>query len=236
MLDMEEKRAQHEIPVLVTDAHAVHGRETCLARDTRASHGFLLAVARCVADKGQSLNHTVAMRIPVIPAFQRYRLRYGQPGRVVGWSSSATVSMHAQLRLPRHLSKLPELRLLPHTHSSGVDRDKVATISCLGPPGAVLGASYHKRPKLVDLDREGWYTPQGGYGPTSRASRLCWQSAMSKDPSCVISTARGSVPLKAAMISRFGPVFSAAYRAARGGTIMTPFFLHNEELQRPRHR
>ena len=104
-----------------------------------------------------------------------------------------------------------------------VDRDKVATISCLGPPGAVLGASYHKRPKLVDLDREGWYTPQGGYGPTSRASRLCWQSAMSKDPSCVISTARGSVPLKAAMISRFGPVFSAAYRAARGGTIMTPF-------------
>ena len=85
MLDMEEKRAQHEIPVLVTDAHAVHGRETCLARDTRASHGFLLAVARCVADKGQPLNHTVAMRIPVIPAFQRYRLRYGQPGRVVGW-------------------------------------------------------------------------------------------------------------------------------------------------------
>ena len=148
MLDMEEKRAQHEIPVLVTDAHAVHGRETCLARDTRASHGFLLAVARCVADKGQSLNHTVAMRIPVIPAFQRYRLRYGQPGRVVGWSSSATVSMHAQLRLPRHLSKLPELRLLSHTHSSGVDRDKVATISCLGLPGAVLGASYHKRPKL----------------------------------------------------------------------------------------
>ena len=95
MLDMEEKRAQHEIPVLVTDAHAVHGRETCLARDTRASHGFLLAVARCVADKGQSLNHTVAMRIPVIPAFQRYRLRHGQPGRVVGWSSSATVSTTA---------------------------------------------------------------------------------------------------------------------------------------------
>ena len=95
MLDMEEKRAQHEIPVLVMDVHAVHGRETCLARDTRASHGFLLAVARCVADKGQSLNHTVAMRIPVIPGFQRYRLRHGQPGRVVGWSSSATVSTTA---------------------------------------------------------------------------------------------------------------------------------------------
>ena len=92
---MDEKRAQHEIPVLVMDAHAVHGRETCLARDTRASHGFLLAVARCVADKGQPLNHTVAMRIPVIPAFQRYRLRHGQPGRVVGWSSSATVSTTA---------------------------------------------------------------------------------------------------------------------------------------------
>ena len=32
------------------------------------SDPVLLAVARCVADKGQPLNHTVAMRIPVIPA------------------------------------------------------------------------------------------------------------------------------------------------------------------------
>ena len=61
----------------------------------RRQQSVLLAVARCVANQGQPLNHTVAMRIPVIPAFQRYRLRHGQPGRVVGWSSSATVSTTA---------------------------------------------------------------------------------------------------------------------------------------------
>ena len=93
-----------------------------------------------------------------------------------------------------------------------------------------------KDPSWLISTARGGIPLKRGYDPTPRASRLCWQSAMSKDPSCVISTARGSVPLKAAMISRFGPVFSATYRAARGGTIMTPFFLHSEELQRPRHR